>query len=253
MFFKKIISFSRESSLANFNKLFSSSPNPTHMYLILGNLGLRFFITIKILSWPFLLSSLATVIILGKLSFNIFSAFSLYFSSIDFGLSIPGNIMWNFWELIPTLIANSLVKFEFAIIKLAFSVLFTNLLFNEEFTSWLISLEWSRQKVLVFLRYCVFNNSKLFQWSAIKALMLELSFKKLFTKFAFLYFLKSFIPFTLSISIDDLLSKYCEFLYSNAKTFTGPWFTKFLDNPPIKFWIPPTSGGKFLVTIRNII
>ena len=39
----------------------------------------------------------------------------------------------------------------------------------------------------------------------------------------------------------------------SAKTLTGPWFINAFDSPPIKFCIPPTSGGKFLVAMTNII
>ena len=41
-------------------------------------------------------------------------------------------------------------------------------------------------------------------------------------------------------------------LVLSANTFTGPCFNKDKDSPPIKFCIPPISGGKFLVDITNI-
>ena len=67
-------SFSKDSSLVSFIRLFSSSPKPINIYLILGNLGFKFLINIKILSWPFLLSNLETVIIFGKESPKFLSA-----------------------------------------------------------------------------------------------------------------------------------------------------------------------------------
>ena len=55
-----------------------------------------------------------------------------------------------------------------------------------------------------------------------------------------------------TISLDKLFESFSSEVFS-AKTFTGPCFSKAKDNPPIKFCIPPTSGGKFLVEITNII
>ena len=206
MFFKKITSFSMDNSFDNFFKLFSSLPKPMQIYLILGNLAFKFLIDIKTLSWLFLFSSLATVIIFGKASLKIDFASVLNLSSITFGFGIPGKITFILEELIPTLIANSLVKFELAIMKFVLSVLLISLLFNDDPLSWLISFEWSRQIVLDLFKCSLFSNSKLFQWSANTSLIFEFSFIKLLTKLAFLYFLKSFMPFILSIFILDLLS-----------------------------------------------
>ena len=50
IFFKKTTSLSRFNSLESFNRLLSSSPCPIDIYFILGNLGFKFFINIKILS-----------------------------------------------------------------------------------------------------------------------------------------------------------------------------------------------------------
>jgi hypothetical protein len=79
------------------------------------------------------LSNLDTVIIFGKESPKLFSAFIFDIFSIFFGFWIPGKIICIFDGSIPTLIANSFVKFEFAIIKSALFVLLINLLFNEDF------------------------------------------------------------------------------------------------------------------------
>ena len=89
IFFKKTASFFIDNSCDSFIKLFSSSPKPILIYLIFGNLGFKFFINIKILSCPFLLSSLATVIIFGKESLKTFSASVLNTFSIIFGFLIP--------------------------------------------------------------------------------------------------------------------------------------------------------------------
>ena len=47
---EKITSFSIPNSLVRFNKLFYSLPKPIDTYFIFGNLGFKFFISIKILS-----------------------------------------------------------------------------------------------------------------------------------------------------------------------------------------------------------
>ena len=99
---------------------------------ILGNLVFKFFIVIKILSCPFLFSSLATVMIFGKESLKIASAFVLNSFSILLGCCIPGKITLIFDESIPTLIAKSLVKFELATMKFALFVLLIISLFNDE-------------------------------------------------------------------------------------------------------------------------
>ena len=69
------------------------------------------------------MSNLATVIILGKESPYIFFTSTFDKGSRFFGSGIPGKIICILDGLIPTLIANSFVKFELAIIKSALSVL----------------------------------------------------------------------------------------------------------------------------------
>ena len=61
------------------------------------------------------------------------------------------------------------------------------------------------------------------------------------------------------MGIEVLLMDKCQFPrekvcggYLSAKTFTGSCFNKLLDKPSIKLWIPPMSGGKFLVITTNI-
>ena len=136
---------------------------------------------------------------------------------------------------------------EFAI---TFSTLFKTLfalLFKELPLGWLISFPWIKQ--YFFLSVTI--NSKLFQWSAIIPWTL-LSFKYSLISCAFLIFLRNLIPPTLSIEKFTFLSNSLWFSYWSAKTL----IIKFLDisfaKPHIKLCIPPTSGGKDLVTIKYI-
>ena len=98
----------------------------------------------------------------------------------------------------PSFKPNSLVNFEFAIMKSALSNDFKTLLFKEEPTEWFISFEWIKQKDFVFLRVSNSIFSILFQWSKKHALIWFCLIKSL-TKLAFLYFLNILKPEILSI------------------------------------------------------